>query len=70
MPDGDDAVATDVGVDLGRVEALQVADNHIVGKLLVACSLRMLVESVTDSFIINHKFFSLSEPSELSELFF
>ena len=69
-PDGDDAVAADMGVDLVGVQLLEVTDDGIVGKLLVARSLRMLVESSPYFFIINHNLFSLSEPSELSELFF
>ena len=55
-PDGDDAVAADVGVDLVGVEALQVADNHIVSKLLAAGGLRVLVELMAYFLVINHSF--------------
>ena len=56
LPDGDDAVAADVGVDLGWVELLEVADNQIVSKLLVASGLRMLVELMAYFLVVNHSF--------------
>ncbi len=42
-PYSDDTVAADIGVDLGRMQALQVADNHIVCELLATRRLRVLV---------------------------
>ena len=54
FPDSDDAVAADVGVDLGWVELLEVADNQIVSKLLVASGLRMLMEGLAEGWIIGH----------------
>lgn len=56
LPDGDDAVAADVGVDLGRVELLEMADNQVVRKLLVASGLRVLVELMSYFLVVNHSF--------------
>ena len=53
-PDGDDAVAANVGVDLVGMEGLEMADDGIVGELLVAGGLWMLVESVADRFIVGN----------------
>ena len=56
-PDGDDAVAADIGVDLVGVQLLEVTDDGIVGELLVAGGLRMLVELMAYALVINHRFF-------------
>ncbi len=61
LPDSDDTVATHMGVYFCGVQPLQVADNHIVGKLLVACRLRMLVESFSYFFTIYHNNLSLNQ---------
>ncbi len=53
-PHGDDTVATDIGVDLARMQALQVADNHIVCELLAPRRLRMLMQLMPNLFIVNH----------------
>ncbi len=53
-PYSDDTVAADIGVDLGRMQTLQVADNHIVCELLAPRRLRMLMQLMPNLFIVNH----------------
>ena len=42
-PHSDDTIAADMSVYFVRMQPLQVADNHIVSKLLAACRLRMFM---------------------------
>ena len=58
-PDSYHTPAADVGVDFVGVELLEVTDDSVVGKTLVAGGLRVLVELVAYLFIINHNVFSI-----------
>ena len=64
-PDGDDAVAADIGVDLVGVQLLEVTDDGIVGKLLVAGGLRMLVQKMSYICIICHNAINKLQPFDL-----
>ena len=55
-PDGNDAVAADIGVDFRWVQGLQVTHYGIVGELLATSSLRMVVQLMPNLFVINHSF--------------
>ena len=53
-PDGNDAVTANMGIDFVGVQTLQMFDNQIVCKLLVAGGLRMFMKQMPYLFVVCH----------------